>query len=159
MIANYNDAGLDLSYDLEFYALMEDSFERSVGRRLTPEGRGAEWLYDQSPAVVLAHNTAADPRFIYANRAAQACFEYSWEEFITLPSRLSAEAPDRAERDRLLNTVAANGFIADYRGLRIAKSGRRFYIENAIVWDLLDRSGCRRGQAATFDSWQDVQAD
>lgn len=71
MIANYNDAGLDLSYDLEFYALMADSFERSVGRRLTPEGRGAEWLYDQSPAVVLAHNTDADPRFIYANRAAQ----------------------------------------------------------------------------------------
>ncbi|MGO4113882.1 MEKHLA domain-containing protein [Rhizobium ruizarguesonis] len=159
MIANYNDAGLDLSYDLEFYALMEDSFERSVGRRLTPEGRSAEWLYDQSPAVVLAHNTAADPRFIYANRAAQACFEYSWDEFITLPSRLSAEAPDRAERDRLLNAVTTNGFIADYRGLRIAKSGRRFYIENAIVWDLVDRNGCRRGQAATFDSWRDVQAD
>ncbi|MBY2942714.1 MEKHLA domain-containing protein [Rhizobium leguminosarum] len=157
MIANYNDAGLDLSYDLEFYALMAESFERSVGRRLTPEGQGAEWLYDHSPAVVLAHNTDADPRFIYANRAAQACFEYSWDEFITLPSRLSAEAPDRAERDRLLNTVAANGFIADYRGLRIAKSGRR--IENAIVWDLVDRIGCRRGQAATFDSWKDVQAD
>ncbi|MGO8586763.1 MEKHLA domain-containing protein, partial [Rhizobium ruizarguesonis] len=30
---------------------------------------------------------------------------------------------------------------------------------NAIVWDLVDRSGCRRGQAATFASWQDVQAD
>ncbi|MGR9234775.1 MEKHLA domain-containing protein (plasmid) [Rhizobium leguminosarum] len=134
MIANYTDAGLDLSYDLEFYALMAESFERSVGRSLTPEGQGAEWLYDQSPAVVLAHNADADPRFIYANRAAQACFEYSWDEFITLPSRLSAEAPDRAERDRLLNAVAA-------------------------VWDLVDRSGHRRGQAATFDSWQDVQAD
>ena len=134
MIANYNDAGLDLSYDLEFYALMAESFERSVGRSLTPKGQGAEWLYEQSPAVVLAHNTDADPRFIYANRAAQACFEYSWDEFITLPSRLSAEAPDRAERDRLLNAVAA-------------------------VWDLVDRSGHRRGQAATFDSWQDVQAD
>ncbi|MBY3271950.1 MEKHLA domain-containing protein [Rhizobium laguerreae] len=159
MIANYNDAGLDLSYDPEFYALMAGSFERSVGRRLAPESQGAEWLYDRSPAVVLAHNTDADPRFIYANRAAQACFEYSWDEFVTLPSCLSAEAPDRAERERLLNAVAANGFIADYRGLRIAKSGRRFYIEKAIVWDLVDRSGCRRGQAATFDSWQDVLAD
>ncbi|OBY08602.1 MEKHLA domain-containing protein [Rhizobium leguminosarum bv. trifolii] len=159
MTANYTDAGLDSSYDLEFYALMAESFERSVGRSLTPKGQGAEWLYEQSPAVVLSHNTDADPRFIYANRAAQACFEYSWDEFITLPSRLSAEAPDRAERDRLLNAVAANGFIADYRGLRIAKSGRRFYIEKAIVWDLVDRSGHRRGQAATFDSWQDVQAD
>lgn len=42
MIANYTDAGLDLSYDLEFYALMAESFERSVGRSLTPEGQGAE---------------------------------------------------------------------------------------------------------------------
>ena len=157
MTANYTDAGLNLSYDLEFYALMAESFERSVGRSLTPKGQGAEWLYEQSPAVVLAHNTDADPRFIYANRAAQACFEYSWDEFITLPSRLSAEAPDRAERDRLLNAVAANGFIADYRGLRIAKSGRRFYIEKAIVWNLVDRNGRRHGQAATFDSWQDEQ--
>ncbi|MGZ2461573.1 MEKHLA domain-containing protein [Rhizobium sp. JGI 0001019-L19] len=157
MIANYHDAGLDLSCDLEFYALMAESFERSVGRRLAPEGQGAEWLYHTSPAVVLAHNTEVDPRFIYANRAAQACFEYSWDEFITLPSRLSAEAPDRAERERLLNAVAANGFIADYRGLRIAKSGRRFYIEKAIVWNLVDRNGRRHGQAATFDSWQDEQ--
>ena len=95
MISDYNDAGLDLSHDPEFYALMAESFERCVGRCLAPDGEGAEWLYEQSPAVVLAHNTEADPRFIYANRAAQACFEYSWDEFITLPSRLSAEAPDR----------------------------------------------------------------
>jgi hypothetical protein len=157
MISNYNDAGLDLRRDPEFYALMAESFERSVGRPLAPEGQGAEWLYEQSPAVVLAHNTETDPHFIYANRTAQACFEYSWDEFITLPSRLSAEAPDRAERERLLNAVAAKGFIADYRGLRIAKSGRRFYIEKAIVWDLIDRNGCRLGQAATFVSWEDEE--
>lgn len=30
MIANYNGSGLDLSYDPEFYALMAESFERSV---------------------------------------------------------------------------------------------------------------------------------
>jgi len=155
MIANYNDAGLDLSRDLEFYALMAESFERCVGRRLAPDGEGAEWLYEQSPAVVLAHNTEADPRFIYANRAAQACFEYSWDEFIALPSRLSAEAPDRAERQRLLTTVAAKGFVSGYRGVRIAKSGRRFRIEDTTVWDLIDRNGRRLGQAAMFGSWQD----
>ncbi len=47
---------------------------------------------------MLAHNTDPDPRFIYANKTAQACFEYAGDEFITLPSRLSAEAPNRAER-------------------------------------------------------------
>jgi hypothetical protein len=154
MVSSYNDAGLDLSRDIEFYTLMAESFERCLGRPLAPEGQGADWLYDQSPAVVLAHNTESDPRFIYANRTAQACFEYSWDEFIALPSRLSAEAPDRAERQRLLNAVAEKGFVAGYRGVRIAKSGRRFHIENTIVWDLIDRHGRRLGQAATF-SWRD----
>jgi hypothetical protein len=31
----------------------------------------------------------------------QRLFEYEWDELITLPSRLSAEAPDRQERQRL----------------------------------------------------------
>jgi hypothetical protein len=158
MISNYNDAGLDLSHDITFYTLMSESFERCLGRPLAPEGQGAEWLYDRSAAVVLAHNTESDPRFIYANRAAQVCFEYSWDEFIALPSRLSAEVPDRAERERLLSDVAANGFVAGYRGARIAKSGRRFLIENTIVWDLVDRHGHRLGQAAIFGSWRDETA-
>ena len=152
MISNYNDAGLDLSHDIEFYTLMSESFELCTGRSLAPEGRGPEWLYDESPAIVLAHNSETDPRFIYANRAAQACFGYSWDEFIALPSRLSAEAPDRAERERLLNAVAARGFVAGYSGVRIAKSGRRFLIQNTIVWNLVDRHGSRLGQAAIFGS-------
>ena len=54
------------------------------------------------------------------------------------PSRLSAEAPDRAERQALLDAVARNGFMTGYRGLRIASTGRRFWIEDGIVWELLD---------------------
>ncbi|HEY0234301.1 MAG TPA: MEKHLA domain-containing protein, partial [Afipia sp.] len=60
----------------------------------------------------------------------------SWGELIGLPSRLSAEAPERAERQRLLDAVARDGFISNYKGVRISKSGRRFWIENAIVWQL-----------------------
>jgi hypothetical protein len=75
---------------------------------------------------------------------------------VTLPSRLSAELPNRAERQRLLDAVTRNGFISDYRGLRIAKSGRRFWIEDGIVWQLVDRDGIRCGQAATFSRWKDA---
>ncbi len=50
---------------------------------------------------------AEDPRFFYANRAAQACFGYSWIEFIGMPSRLSAEMPERAARQKLLEQVRA----------------------------------------------------
>ncbi len=106
--------------------------------------------------VVLAHSPEDDPKFIYANKAAQKCFEYSWEEFLSLRSRLSAEAPDRAERQALLQQVTRNGFMTGYRGVRVAKSGRRFIIEDGVVWELIDRDGMRHGQAATFLSWRDV---
>ncbi|MGH6802610.1 MAG: MEKHLA domain-containing protein [Methyloceanibacter sp.] len=147
---------MDLSTDTGFFALLTDSYARLVGAPLVPPGTDADWLYREAPFVVVAHGTDQDPKFIYANKAAQNCFEYSWEEFMSLPSRLSAEAPDWAQRQALLEEVARNGFSSGYRGLRVAKSGRRFIIEDGVVWELVDREGMRHGQAATFLSWRDV---
>jgi len=147
---------VDLSSNPAFFALLTDSYARLVGKSLVPPGKDADWLYRYAPFVVLAHGTEHDPKFIYANNAAQACFEYSWDEFLALPSRLSAEAPDQAERQKLLEEVTRNGFQTGYSGLRVAKSGRHFIIDDGVVWELIDRDGTRRGQAATFLSWRDV---
>lgn len=155
MSADFTQA-TDLSRDRAFFDLLTRSYARLLGRPLVPVEHGPEWLYRDAPFVVLAHDTAADPRFVYANRAAQACFGYSWEEFVGLPSRLSAEAPERSERQRLLDAVARDGYIGDYRGLRVAKSGRRFWIDKAIVWQLDDAAGRCHGQAATFSAWRDA---
>lgn len=57
----------------------------------------AKHLGDASFAVV-SHGTHDDPIFNYGNRVALDFFEMSWEEFTSLPSRLSAEAPNQAER-------------------------------------------------------------
>ncbi|MFT3730411.1 MAG: MEKHLA domain-containing protein [Hyphomicrobium sp.] len=146
----------DLRYDAAFFDLLTGSYDRLVGVRLVPAGADARWLYEDAPFVVVAHNTDADPRFVYANRTAQACFEYAWDEFVTLPSRLSAEAPNREERARILEAVARNGFVRGYRGVRISKSGRRFAIDGGVVWQLIDADGINRGQAATFSSWVNV---
>jgi hypothetical protein len=54
----------------------------------------------------------------------------------------------------LLATVNQHGFIDDYRGVRISKSGRRFMIEQATVWNLLDENGAPYGQAASFSQWE-----
>jgi PAS domain-containing protein len=149
-----------LALDAGFCTLLMESHERLVGTVLLnadiPPADAARWLYEDAPFCVLAHNTEADPRFIYANRSAQQCFEYSWNEMITLHSRLSAEEPNREERARLIGLVRTQGFITDYRGLRIAKSGRRFWIEDGTVWNLVDRDGRYHGQAATFSQWSDV---
>jgi len=156
MIERLEGNAVDLSADEAFFDLLTGSFQRIVGLPLAIPGAGPDWLYSEAPFVVVAHNRDADPRFVYANKAAQNCFEYPWAEFITLPSRLSAELPDRAERQKLLDAVTQNGFIDCYRGLRIAKSGRRFWIEDGIVWQLVDRDGNLRGQAATFSKWKDA---
>ena len=73
-----------------------------------------------------------------------------------LPSRLSAEQPDRAERQRLLDAVTRDGFVDNGRGLRVARSGRRFWVENFTVWQLIDETSKRLGQAAIFSSWRDA---
>ncbi|KGM30960.1 MEKHLA domain-containing protein [Inquilinus limosus MP06] len=161
MTAHPGARPVSLALDPDFLRLLSGSHARLVGTPLLPEDAGddadrAQWLYESAPFCVLAHNTDADPRFVYANKAAQARFEYGWDEFITLPSRLSAEAPDRAERQRLLDTVTRDGFIADYRGIRIAKSGRRFRIEKAVVWQLIDEAGTLHGQAAAFGEWREM---
>ena len=49
--------------------------------------------------------------------------------------------------------IRRDGYVDDYRGIRISKSGRRFRIEQAIVWNLIDAAGHLHGQAATFDAW------
>ena len=145
--------GPDLSTDRAFYELLTSSYQRLVGKPLMEGDPGPVWLYRNARFVVVAHNTDPDPRFVYANRRAQNLFGYGWDEFASLPSRLSAEAPDRAERQRLLDAVTANGFSANYRGLRVRKSGSRFWMENGLVWQLVDDDGVFRGQAATFSKW------
>ena len=144
------------SIDPDFFALLTGSYERLVGKTLVPEGTDAKWLYAEAPFAVLAHDPSEDPKFIYANICAQACFEYDWDEVTKLPSRLSTEPADRAARQTLLDAVARHGFMSGYRGVRVAKSGRRFVIEDGTVWELIDADGRRHGQAAAFSSWRSV---
>jgi hypothetical protein len=42
--------------------------------------------------------------------------------------------------------------------VRVSKSGRRFIIEKATVWNLLDEVGAPCGQAATFGNWRFLDA-
>jgi hypothetical protein len=133
--------------------LIAQSFERLTGRRLLGEaGLSAEALW-AAPFALLAHGTEPDPRFFYGNRMALELFEFTAEQLLLTPSRLSAETGERAERARLLDAVSRHGVIEDYAGVRVAASGRRFRIERATVWNLIDEAGERHGQAAAFARW------
>jgi PAS domain-containing protein len=147
--------------DPTFFDLLVTSYRRFLGTEppfLAGAGTDApRWLYEDATACVLAHDTRRDPYFIYANKAAQALLEYSWDEIVALPSQFSAEAPNRAERQRLLDAVARDGFATGYSGVRISKSGRRFRIEDGVLWQLRDADGTLRGVAASFSKWQNVK--
>jgi PAS domain S-box-containing protein len=136
----------------EFFDLLAGSYARLVGRPLVPIDlaamEGPRWLYETAPFGLLAHNTEADPIFVYGNRAVQRRFGYDWDELTALPSRLSAEAPERQERENFLRQVARDGYVDNYRGIRVTKSGERFWIEDVTVWQLIDEKGRLRGQAA-----------
>ena len=144
--------------DAAFAALLAESHVKVVGEPLVPEGMpsdaAADWLYD-APFGLLAHDTSADPLFVYANRTAQERFGYTWDEFVGLPSRLSAGGQAREERRVFMDSVRRQGYVANYRGPRIAKSGRRFWIEDTTVWNLLDSESELVGQAALIRNWAD----
>ncbi|MDK9726348.1 MAG: MEKHLA domain-containing protein [Sterolibacteriaceae bacterium MAG5] len=142
-------------------ALLIDSHRRLTGRELAVVGvtseEKARHLY-QAPFVVLSHDGGTDPVFTYANLTAQRLFALPWERIVGMPSRYSAEAPARKERQRLLAQVARFGYIDDYQGVRIASTGERFLIRRATVWNLLDADGKPVGQAASFAEWTPLPA-
>ncbi len=139
--------------------LLLRSFRRVVGRDLTTCGaddvENARRLFN-APFAVLSHGIEADPVLNYGNARALALWEMRFADFVRMPSRLTAEPVLREDRERLLAIAAQKGFIDDYAGVRISSTGRRFRIENAIIWNVTDEDGARRGQAAMFDRWSGV---
>lgn len=131
------------------------SHERAFGRPLLPgsdNAHAAQNLFS-ADTVVLAHNGSADPCLIYANAAALQLWERRWAEMIGMPSRLTAEPQERADRARMLASALQQHASEGYSGVRISQSGRRFRIHNARLWILWGPGDQPCGQAAAFSDW------
>jgi hypothetical protein len=156
------DTPWDCPKQIAHVQVLLDSFARLLGRDLIPHDASvaeqARLLFE-SPFVVVSHGTEADPILNYGNAAALALWEMDLATFVQTPSRLTAEPVHRDERARLLERTRRDGYVDDYAGIRISRSGRRFRIEQAIIWNLVDAAGIHRGQAATFDRWKPLPAD
>lgn len=135
--------------------LLRSHHELTGKHLIAPADEAAVFAY-HAPFVLLSHDGASDPLLTYGNLAAQRLFAMDWGKLVGTPSRETAEAPERAEREELLHRVAENGFIDDYSGIRIAADGRRFRILNATVWNVYDAQGKHIGQAAAFSQWEPV---
>lgn len=156
---SFEEPGPDNNYLANHVALLLRSLKAVTGRDLidpqTEPLETARQLYE-APFFVASHDTSGDPILTYGNRFAQELFKMSWDEFTSTPSRLTAEAPNREERAKLLAEVTSNSFIDNYSGVRISSTGNRFRIKKATVWNLIHSDGSHAGQAATFSNWEKI---
>lgn len=133
--------------------LLISSYQHWTGKLLLQQDLSGVEKYRAlflAPFGVVSHGTEDDPVFNYANQTALDVFEMNWSEFTHLASRKSAEPVNRSEREQLMTRVTQYGFIDDYRGIRISATGKRFMIEEATVWNVIDEQGVYFGQAAVF---------
>jgi hypothetical protein len=113
----------------------------------------AEYLFN-SAFIVASHGTEKDPLLNYGNRAALSLWAMDWQQFIQTPSRLTAESNNREERAEVLEKVKVQGYISDYRGVRISKTGKRFLADPIVIWNIRKPDGAIIGQGATFSTWK-----
>ena len=136
--------------------ILADSYRQLLGENLidsvdTPE-QLSQALFD-APFVLVSHGTEADPIFNYGNQTALQLWSLSWSEFIKTPSASVTEPDEMEDRALMLKQAAEQGYIENYQGIRTAKTGKKFRIERVKLWNLIDESGQKCGQAATFPSW------
>ncbi len=144
---------------IDWIEILLVSYRQLLGRELV-ECSGS-WLEKSqllyaAPFVVVSHGTQSDPVLNYGNQVALDLWEMDWTKFTQTPSRSTAEPVNQAAREVMMSQVLRQGFVDNYRGVRISSSGRRFEIDRAIIWNLTDLQGQPCGQAATFASWTSV---
>ena len=154
-----DEPGPENGYLRKHAELLISSYRHWTGKDLVAQEQSADDTYRalfNAPCGIVSHNTADDPIFNYGNQTALAVFEMNWSAFTNLASRKSAEPVNQAEREWLMARVREHGFIDDYRGIRMSSTGKRFAIEGAIVWNIIDKRGGYCGQAAVFYRWSEL---
>ena len=133
-----------------------NSYRHWTGRELLerrggPQAQAA--AVDAAPFVLVSHGSEADPILNYGNRLALEMWELDFASLTRMPSRLTAEPMHQDERAQFMARVKRDGFVSGYQGIRSSSSGRRFRIEEALIWNVLDEHATVCGQAASFSKW------
>jgi hypothetical protein len=136
-----------------------NSYQHWTGRSLLDSINAPEDIAQalfEAPFVLVSHDTQADPIFNYGNQKALELWELDWNQFTQTPSRRTAEPVEWSDRDQLLEQAKTHGYIDNYQGIRISSTGRRFQIQDVLLWNVIDEQGNLCGQAATFSKWKRI---
>ena len=107
-----------------------------------------------APFILASAGTEEDPILNYGNQKALELWQMDWDAFTKTPGRKTAETMEQDVRGQFLATVKKQGYIDNYSGIRISSTGKRFEIQHATVWNLIDNRGDYAGQAAVFRNWR-----
>lgn len=146
----------DFEYLVRQTKLIVSSYRHWLKKDLFPSDLPDEQLVREvffAPFVVASAGTEADPILNYGNQKALELWEMDWKTFTQTPGRHTAEPAAREERQRFLDAVKKNGYVPDYRGIRISSTGKRFEIRKAVVWNLIGCDKAYAGQAVTFSDF------
>lgn len=137
--------------------ILARSYQQLLGKKLIDRDLTDTYALSKAlfhaPFVVVSHGTQADPILNYGNQTALELWSMDWQQLTKTPSRLTAEPVNRTDRALILDRVTKQGYIDNYRGIRISSTGQRFLIERVTIWNLTDETGNKCGQAATFACW------
>jgi len=145
---------LDRPTDANFYQdayikSVAASFLRVTGAPLMGTGFSGQGVW-QGDFALLTHRGDPDATLNYGNAFALRLWECDWQDFTGLPSTVTAPPEDRASRAVAMEKVAQDNFVRGYSGRRISCKGRLFFIEDGIIWRLLDETGEAFGVGAWF---------
>ncbi|VEP11334.1 MEKHLA domain-containing protein [Hyella patelloides LEGE 07179] len=145
---------------IAYTQILLDNFNHLLGYQLISRKEDtkeqAKALF-KADFVVVSHGIQTDPILNYGNQTALDLWVMDWADFTQTPSRLTAEPMNRSERAAMLEPAKIRGYIDNYQGVRIASTGQKFYIKQAIIWNLVDSLGNKCGQAATFSDWETIE--
>ena len=136
--------------------LLCSSYQRWTGKPLIPDQQQSSnpaLALFAAPFVLVAHGIEEISIFNFGTRKALELFELTWEQFIQLPSRESADQENQEDRQQLMARVKKHGYAGDCSGIRISSTGKRFQITGATVWNVVDEVNRYHGQAALFTQW------
>jgi len=135
--------------------ILLDSYFSATGKQLIDrKSQVADAVtLEEGEFVIVSHGTEQDPVLNYGNKTALQLWGMDWKQFVSTPSRYTAEPIRRELRELMLNEAKIKGYFDNYEGVRIASSGNRFEIKGALIWNLVDENKTVVGQAATFSEW------
>ena len=130
----------------KFLEFAEQSFNKYTDK-LLPLEKNKDLLssFDECRLPIASHDT--NGFFNYLNKAALSLFKVTKDQVIGRSTTMTAPKSEQKQRNELLNQVNSHGFIDNYKGIRVTSDGELFQIEDATIWNVVDKNSHKMGQA------------